>query len=146
MLRMDTAKKIVFDMDEWLKLDGESGPFIQYSGARINSLLKKMGYDKNQAMQVSGAELVHPAEKALMQSLLNFNTQVVSATENEKPHALCTYLYDLAKRFNLFYHECSIGQAATPELKTARLALAASTGEILKQGLALLGIPVPERM
>src|SRR6185312_11671588 len=60
MLRMDTAKKIVFDMDEWLKLDGESGPFIQYSGARINSLLKKMGYDKNQAMQVSGAELVHP--------------------------------------------------------------------------------------
>lgn len=146
MLRMDTAKKIVFDMDEWLKLDGESGPFIQYSGARINSLLKKMGYDKNQAMSADGSMLVHSAEKALMQSLLNFNTQVVSATENEKPHVLCTYLYDLAKRFNLFYHDCSIGQAATPELKTARLALAASTGEILKQGLALLGIPVPERM
>jgi arginyl-tRNA synthetase len=146
MLRMDTAKKIVFDMNEWLKLDGESGPFIQYSGARINSLLKKMGYDKNQAMSADGSVLVHPAEKALMQSLLNFNTQVVSAAENEKPHVMCTYLYDLAKRFNLFYHDCSIGQAATIELKTARLALAASTGLAISQGLALLGIPVPERM
>jgi arginyl-tRNA synthetase len=146
MLRIDTAKKIVFDMNEWLKLDGESGPFIQYSGARINSLMKKLNYDLAEAQQARGELLVHPAERSLLQSLLNFNTQVVSATESEKPHLLCTYLYDLAKRFNVFYHECSIGQADTADLKTARLALAAGTGRVLQEGLGLLGIPVPERM
>jgi arginyl-tRNA synthetase len=146
MLRMDTAKKIVFDMNEWLKIDGESGPFIQYSGARINSLLKKLGYDKRKALEANGGLLIHATERALLQSLLHFNTQVISATENEKPHLLCAYLYDLAKRFNLFYHECPIGQAGNEELKQARLAVAAGTGEVLIKGLSLLGIPVPDRM
>jgi len=142
MLRQDTNKKIVFDMNEWLKLDGESGPFIQYSYARINSLRKKFEAKGT----FNGSLLSHPSEQKLMQHLMNFNTVIVNATENFKPSALCTYLYETAKKFNVFYHDCSIGNAETEELRQSRLALSAATGLILKEGLSLLGIPVPDRM
>jgi arginyl-tRNA synthetase len=143
MLRMDTAKKIVFDMNEWLKLDGESGPFVQYSGARIQSLIRKLGpFSRTPNWSL----LTHSSERNLFQALMNFHQIVLGATENYKPHLLCTYVYELAKRFNLFYHDCPIAKAETEELKQARLALAQSAGLVLKQGLELLGIPSPEKM
>jgi len=142
MLKQDTNKKIVFEMNEWTKLDGESGPFIQYSYARINSLLKKI----KSTAAVDDVLLTHPNELKLMQHLMNFNTVVLNAAENYKPAALCSYLYDTAKKFNSFYHDCPIGSAESESLKASRLALALSTGLVLKNGLALLGIPVPERM
>ena len=144
MLRIDNNKKIVFDMAEWLKLDGESGPFIQYSFARINSLCRKFNFNLNES--VTYGLLEHPAERKLMQSLIHFNTVAVRAAEEYRPSLLCTYLYEVAKKFNFFYHECSIAQAESPELKQARLALSYCTGQVLKQGLSLLGIPAPERM
>ncbi len=144
MLRIDNNKKIVFDMAEWLKLDGESGPFIQYSFARINSLCRKFNFDS--AASVDYSVLEHVAERKLLQGLIHFNTVAVRAAEEYRPSLLCTYLYELAKKFNFFYHECSMAQAETPEIKQARLALSYCTGQTLKQGLALLGIPVPERM
>jgi arginyl-tRNA synthetase len=144
MLRQDTNKKIVFDMNEWLKLDGESGPFIQYSYARINSVLKKFG--QPQVEHYDGSVLTHASELKLMQHLMNFNTVVLSSAENYKPASLCTYLYDTAKKFNGFYHDCPIGTVDDVNLKQARLVLAAATGLVLQKGLALLGIPVPERM
>jgi arginyl-tRNA synthetase len=144
MLRQDTNKKIVFDMQEWLKLDGESGPFIQYSYARIQSIISKFAVaDLN---SFDGKLLSHVAEIKLMQHLMNFNSVVLAAAENYKPALICTYLYETAKKFNVFYHECSIGKAETEELKKSRLALASATALILKNGLALLGIPVPARM
>ncbi len=143
MLRQDTNKKIVFDMAEWLKLDGESGPFIQYSYARVQSIIKKFAVDTE---SFDGTLLSHGAEIKLMQHLMNFNSVVLVAADNYRPSALCTYLYETAKKFNVFYHECSIGKAETEELKKSRLALATATANILKQGLSLLGIPVPERM
>lgn len=148
MLKMDTNKKIVFDMEEWLKLDGESGPFIQYSSARIASLCRKFSFDASSVGVVEKLWplLSHKAEKQLMQALMGFNSEVATCSVNFKPAALCNYLYDLAKRFNSFYHDCSIGNAESEELQKARLALAAATGKTLKQGLALLGIPTPERM
>jgi arginyl-tRNA synthetase len=144
MLRIDNNKKIVFDMNEWLKLDGESGPFIQYSYARINSLCRKLGFQS--AKSVDYSLLTHQAERKLIQGLIHFNTVAVRAAEEYRPSLLCTYLYEVAKKFNYFYHECSIGQAETVELKEARLSISFCTGQILKEGLALLGIPVPERM
>lgn len=143
MVRQDTNKKIVFDMNEWLKLDGESGPFIQYSYARINSLIKKLGPVSS---HWNHGILSHPSEMKLMQHLMNLNTVILSAAENYKPSTLCTFLYETAKKFNSFYHDCPIGSAESEDLKLARLALAAATGSALKNGLALLGIPVPERM
>lgn len=143
MLRQDTNKKIVFDMGEWLKLDGESGPFIQYSFARINSLRKKF---PEELSSFDGTLLGHSSEIKLMQHLMNFNGAVLNAAENYKPAALCTYLYEAAKKFNIFYHDCPIGTAPDAELRRARLALSAATGQVLRTGLDLLGIPVPERM
>lgn len=143
MIKQDTNKKIVFDMNEWLKLDGESGPFIQYSYARINSLKKKFNFTNS---DYNSTLLAHASEVKLMQHLMNFNSVVLNAAENYKPAALCSFLYDTAKKFNVFYHDCQIGNAETPELRQARLALSAATGAVIQEGLALLGIPVPERM
>jgi arginyl-tRNA synthetase len=153
MLRMDTNKKIVFDINEWLKLDGESGPFIQYSLARIQSLIRKLGGSSSAGIagsatagDVKWSLLTHQTERQLMSGMMNFHNVVLGAAENYKPHILTTYLYEMAKRFNQFYHECSIGQAETEELKVARLALSEAAGKVLKQGLELLGIPAPDRM
>jgi arginyl-tRNA synthetase len=143
MLRMDTNKKIVFDMNEWLKLDGESGPFIQYSHARISSLARKFPRSKS---TVAWSTLTHASERELMQSLFGFNTSVAMASENFKPAAVCTYLYELAKKFNVFYHECPIGTEKDEAVREARLALTEAVGKTLKQGLSVLGIPAPEKM
>jgi arginyl-tRNA synthetase len=145
MLRMDSNKKIVFEMEEWLKLDGESGPFIQYSHARVASLCRKLGWDPT-AAKPDWSLLGEPAERNLERALMGFNTVALGAAELFKPSLLCGYLYDLAKVFNVFYHECPIGAASSPELRRARLALAAATGEALARGLGLLGIPAPQRM
>ncbi len=143
MLKMDTNKKIVFDMTEWLKIDGESGPFIQYSVARIKSLIRKLGAPPE---KIDWALLQHPSERKLMQALMNFHSTVLGSAETQRPHLLCTYLYDLAKRFNLFYHDCPLMKAETDSLKQARLALSEASGQILQRGLSLLGIPTPEKM
>ena len=143
MVKIDNNKKIVFDMQEWLKLDGDSGPFIQYSAARIRSLVNKLG---PLAEIRDWSKLENPAEKKLMAHLMNFNTVVLNAAMTDRPSVLCTYLLVLAQKFNHFYHECPIGQAENQELKQARLGLAACTGQILEKGLELLGIPSPRRM
>lgn len=144
MLRIDTNKKIVFDMNEWLKLDGESGPFVQYSHARISSLGRKFPRDTKAA--VKWDLLTHASERQLMQSLFGFNSAVALASENFKPAAICTYLYELAKKFNVFYHECPIGTEKDEATRQARLALAAAVGATLKQGMSVLGMPAPEKM
>lgn len=146
MLKQDPGKKIVFEMQEWLKLDGESGPFIQYSYARINSLIQKIGLKEKPGAQVNWESLTEKPERDLVQFLSYFHHYVYLSAENYKPSTLCGYLYDLAKRFNYFYHECPIAQAPSEELKEARIHLAKATGMVLEQGLALLGIPVPQRM
>lgn len=144
MLRMDTNKKIVFDMDEWLKLDGESGPFIQYSYARIASLGRKFPRLENTKMNWS--LLSHASERQLMQKMFSFNASMAQASENFKPSAICNYLYELAKNFNVFYHECPIGMEKDEATRAARLALAAAAGATLKQGMSVLGMPAPEKM
>lgn len=146
MLRQDPGKKIVFDMAEWLKLDGESGPFIQYSYARIQSLIQKIGLPVGAGDKVNWDIMMEKPERELVQFLSYFHHYVYLSVENYKPSTLCGYLYDLAKRFNYFYHECPINTAPTEELKIARMHLAYATAQVLKQGLAQLGIPVPQRM
>ncbi len=144
MLRIDTPKTIVFDMNEWLKLDGESGPFIQYSYARIASLGRKLGYDPKKT--VNFTVLTHTSERNLAQQLIHFNSITAAAAESYKPNSLCNYLYDLAKTFNVFYHQCPIATAGSDELKEARMAIAMATGQVIEQGLGLLGIPAPPKM
>lgn len=140
MTRIDPSKKIVFDMQEWLKLDGESGPYIQYAYARINSMLQKLGEPKSPEISTQT-----PQENELVAVLMNFNHVVQQATEQYRPSVLTAYLYDLARAYNSFYAECPVGSAPEPA-RSSRLKLSKATAETLKQGLSLLGIEAPEKM
>jgi arginyl-tRNA synthetase len=143
MLRIDNNRKIVFDMKEWLKLDGESGPYLQYVHARISSLCEKQNYVHG---KVDWSLLTHPLEAQLLIHLTHFNKIALEACEQYKTAHLCAYLYELGKYFNSFYMECPIGKAPDEELKIARLSLAKATGLIMKCGLELLAIPAPQKM
>ena len=144
MNRMDPNKKIVFDMKEWLRLDGESGPYIQYSHARINSLLRKFG--EHTQDNPDWSTLTHDREIELMIHLSLFNWSMFKSLEGYKTSGICNYLYDLAKLFNSFYHDCPIGSLDDENLKAARLGLVLAVKSSLAKGLELLGIPAPERM
>lgn len=140
MTRIDPNKKIVFDMAEWLKLDGESGPYVQYAHARIRSMLAKLGHPITQEIIIQASQ-----EKDLVATLMNFHHQVQAATEQYKPSYLTAYLYDLSRAYNAFYAECPVGSAIEP-LRSSRLILSRATAITLKKGLALLGIEAPEKM
>lgn len=140
MTRIDPAKKIVFDMKEWLKLDGESGPYVQYVCARVNSMLNKLGAPKESTIKIEAAQ-----EKDLVALLMNFNNVVEQATTQYKPSILTSYLYDLSRAYNSFYAECPVGSSEEP-IKSSRLSLSKATAITLKQGLGLLGITAPARM
>jgi arginyl-tRNA synthetase len=142
MNAQDTNKKIVFKMEDWLRLDGESGPYLQYSCARINALLAKID-EKFDSADLNC--LNDPHELALMIHLIKFNDVLIQSTLHYKPSSLCTYLYDLAKLFNSFYANCPINKADMP-VKLARAKLARAVQMTLTHGLALLGIPAPEKM
>ncbi len=143
MCRMDNNRKIVFDMDEWLKLDGETGPYLQYVHARIFSLVQKIKIDES---QVNFSQLTTPQEEALLIKLTQFNEVVVQSATQMKTINLCSYLYELGKLFNSFYAECSIAKAENETLKANRYQLALACGKVMKEGLALLGIEAPEKM
>lgn len=142
MTRIDSNKKIVFNMDEWLKLDGESGPYIQYVHARICSMLTKIEIGSS----IDFSSLTHPLEHALIIKLSEFNDVIEQCLIQNKTHLLCSYLYELARGFNSFYAECSVLKAQTENLKHARAVLCQSIALSLKQGLLLLGIEAPTRM
>ena len=144
MTRYDNNRKIVFDMKEWLKLDGETGPYLQYVFARINSLCDKLGYSDQ--LTPNFTELKKDSEVTLLLKCSTFNDVVVLCHEKNSPTALCTYLFELGKLFNSFYAECSISKAETEELKNSRLVLSKSVSLIIEKGLNLLGIEAPQRM
>ncbi|MDC1173988.1 arginine--tRNA ligase [Bacteriovoracaceae bacterium] len=144
MTKIDNNRKIVFDMNEWLKLDGDTGPYLQYVYARINSLSNKLSSQATSA--VDWSLLTKDQEVALMVKLITFNDIAASCAKQLKTINLCSYLFELGKLFNSFYAECPIGKAETPELLSTRLALAKSCGLIMKKGLSLIGIEAPEKM
>jgi arginyl-tRNA synthetase len=146
MLSRDPQKKIVFDLNEWLKLDGESGPYLQYVGARIHSLLAKMGSTSINVTSASSEEILGPIERDLIFKLSQFNQWVLSGCQNYRPDMLCGYLYDTAKLFNHFYAECPIKGAKTQNLMEERLRIAKGTAIIIEEGLKLLGIGSPKKM
>ena len=146
MVRMDNNRKIVFEMNEWLKLDGESGPYLQYVYARINSLCNKLEFEKVNVASIDWGALEKNQEVKLAYQLTKFNDIVVDACLNHKTPLLTSYLYDTCKLFNSFYAECSVANAETPNLKNARLAISKATAETVKYGLSLLGVNSPQRM
>ncbi len=142
MTKIDSNKKIVFDMNEWLKLDGESGPYIQYVCARINSILVKKELEIESA---DFTKLNSALEGEIVKKLIDFNETVENALSNYKTHLITSYIYDLAKLFNSYYAENKI-ISEDVGLTHARLCLAKSIRTTLSKGLELLGIKTPTRM
>ncbi len=141
LLRVDPKKKMIFNPEESIDFHGFTGPFIQYTHARIKSILRKTGTD----IQISYSELL-PLEKALAIELSNFPAVINEAAETLDPSKVAIYTFNLAKLFNSFYAELSIANAESEEKKNLRIQLGILTAATLQKGMHALGIDVPEQM
>ena len=142
MLSVDSNSQIRFVLEEWLRLDGETGPYLQYCYARCGRILEKVGA----ASHVEHYRLEHPLEGEVLSFLGRYPQFLVAAASDHQPAVLTGYLFDLCKLFNRFYKECSVKDAADIALRQSRLALVHNTREVLGWGLDVLGIPRVERM
>ncbi len=140
-LRKTSELDVVFNWDEILNLTGNSGPYLQYTYTRCRSVL-----EQNSQFKLDLALTLNQEEKQLLSLLTQFREAVFKSVTNLSAVHLCTYLYQLAQTFNLFYNKHSILQASTEPEKNLRLALTSQTASVLKFGLAILGIAVPSKM
>ncbi|MEK7073063.1 MAG: arginine--tRNA ligase [Patescibacteria group bacterium] len=143
LLKQDTDKQIVFDVDEAVSFDGYTGPYIQYTAARISSLARKAGTQKTSRSK--GTAPVADAELRLAFALLQFPAAVRAAADSWRPSVLCQELFELSKTFAVFYEQAPI-LSAEPVVRARRLALAKKVGDTLAEGCGLLGIPLVEEM
>jgi arginyl-tRNA synthetase len=146
ILKVDSKKNITFNPKESIDFNGNTGPFIQYTGARINSLLKKVQEENISKDLNFNSENISSVEIALMKMIYEFPAVVEEAGDKRNPAEIANYSYELAKEFNRLYQDLPILKEENSELKNLRIALAEKTGTILKTSLSLLGIEVPERM
>jgi arginyl-tRNA synthetase len=147
LLRVDPKKRMVFNPEESIDFHGFTGPFVQYTYARIQSILRKVGIEKTELKNANlpGGDLL-PLERQLILMLEKYTTIITDAGNEMNPSVIANYVFNLAKLYNSFYTEHSVANAETEEKKKLRLALSVMTAGIIKSSLALLGIKVPERM
>jgi arginyl-tRNA synthetase len=145
LLRVDPKKKMIFNPEESIDFHGFTGPFIQYTHARIKSILRKANAQDTAITSQPSTPLL-PLEKEVTIQLEQFNSMLEDAAAAFDPSKVAIFIFNLAKTFNALYAEHSITNAETDEKKILRLQLAALTAQTLKKGMAVLGIPVPERM
>lgn len=147
ILKVDARKNMLFNPEESIDFNGNTGPFIQYTYARIRSILRK-ATQQNIVIPatLSDDAPLNEKEVALIQKMNDFGAAAAQAGIDYSPSGIANYCYELTKEFNQFYHDYSILNAEREEEKTTRLVLAQNVAKIIKNGMALLGIEVPERM
>ena len=147
ILKVDARKNMLFNPEESIDFNGNTGPFIQYTYARIRSILRKTQAEGIAIPAQLGENMpLNEKEIELIQKLNEFGAAVEQAGKDYSPSGIANYCYELTKAFNQFYHDYSILGADTDDEKIVRLVLAQNVGKTLKNGMALLGIEVPERM
>ncbi|MEH6406143.1 MAG: arginine--tRNA ligase [Leeuwenhoekiella sp.] len=144
ILKVDPKKRILFDPEESVDFQGNTGPFIQYTYARIQSILRKAEENKI-PVELVHSEL-HPKEKELIKQIELYPNMIQVAAENHSPAIIANYTYDLVKEFNSFYQNVSILGADSEEEISFRVALSRKVGDVIESAFKLLGITVPERM
>ena len=143
LLKVDPKKNMLFNPKESIDFNGNTGPFIQYTYARINSLLRKApDFDA----EATPKAVPNQKESTLIQKIADFPSVVADAGRNYSPAVIANYCYDLAKEYNQFYHDYSILREENKEVKDLRLLISYVTARTLKSAMALLGIEMPERM
>ncbi|MDE5744036.1 MAG: arginine--tRNA ligase [Paramuribaculum sp.] len=145
LLKVDPRKNMTFNPKESIDFNGNTGPFIQYTYARIRSVLRKA---EEAGMKIGAFTGVKPGEKeiTLIQRLADFPTVVQEAGRTYSPALIANYAYDLVKEYNQFYHDCSILKEENEAVRSMRLTLSAVTADTIRTAMSLLGIKVPERM
>ncbi|MBI5465637.1 arginine--tRNA ligase, partial [Candidatus Gottesmanbacteria bacterium] len=176
ILKFSPTSEIAFDIDESINLEGDSGPYLQYTYARCKSVLRRAEAENGEPLRSAGqfsAEsnrslkeekilakklakdsskivglpaALNPEELAILRALYRFPEVVSEAARAYSPNLICTFLFDLCQKYNLFYNRLPILKAESPELVKTRLALTAATAQIIKNGLYLLGIKVVKKM
>jgi arginyl-tRNA synthetase len=142
-LSSDRVKDYVFSWARMLAMEGNTAPYLQYAYARIRSIFRKA---QDASSSAGPLTIEHPAERALVLKLVQFDATVRSVAASLEPHRLCNYLYELAAMFSTFYENCPVLKAEHPQQRATRLALCDMTARTLEQGLGLLGIGVIDRM
>lgn len=148
LLKVDPKKRMLFNPQESIEFQGNTGPFIQYSHARIAAILRKaeqIGVDLSPDSFANLSELAE-TESTLIQLLNDFDRKIKMAAEEYSPAILAQYLFDLAKEYNRFYAELPIFHEKDSQLQSFRVALSLQTAKTIKRGMSLIGIQVPERM
>jgi arginyl-tRNA synthetase len=145
-LSQNRTSDYVFSYDKMLALTGNTATYMQYAYARVRSIFRKGGIDVSALWREPTLLLGTPAERSLALSLLQLHEALASVIEDYRPNQLTAYLFALAERYSTFYHACHVLNAESAELRASRLRLCDLTARTLKQGLALLGIEVVEKM
>jgi arginyl-tRNA synthetase len=143
LLKVDPKKRLLFNPNESVDFQGHTGPFIQYTHARIKSVLSRANVDYSNELEIKE---ISPVERDLIVALTQFPTIIQEAALAYNPAAIANYVYELAKVYNKFYHEKSILQAEDELLMKFRLQLSAASAKVISKAMNLLGINVPERM
>ena len=142
ILKVDPRKNMTFNPRESIDFNGNTGPFIQYTHARIRSIMRKAGEEA----RFTNADSLHPQEADLLIMLYQFPQMVGQAATELSPSFIANYLFEVARQYNQFYHELTILKEENPEIRSLRLALSQLTSIVVKNGMDLLGIEVPEKM
>ena len=146
LLRVDPKKRMIFNPEESIDFHGFTGPFVQYTYARIQSILRKVG----EGILINGGQSaigkLLPLERQLIIALEKYTNTVSDAADEMNPSIIANYVFNLAKLFNSFYAEHSVANAENEDKKKLRVALSMMTALVIKNGLELLGIKVPNRM
>lgn len=145
LLKVDPRKNMTFNPAESIDFNGNTGPFIQYTYARIRSVLRR-AVEAGMEMTDYSAVIPNDREVALVQRLADFPSVVAEAGRNFSPALIANYCYDLVKEYNQFYHDCSILRETDAAVRSLRLALSEATARVVAAATGLLGISVPERM
>ncbi|MBR4980589.1 MAG: arginine--tRNA ligase, partial [Bacteroidales bacterium] len=144
IIKVDPRKKMLFNPKESIDFNGNTGPFIQYTHARIKSILRK-AKEQNYEVKVTAAPLL-AKEIEVIKILNTFPSKVKEAGDAKSPALIANYCYDLAKEFNQYYHDVTILKEENEETRSQRLAIASAVAKVLVKGMDILGIQLPERM
>ena len=144
ILKVDARKNMLFNPEESIDFNGNTGPFIQYTYARIRSILRKAG--EQGASEAPLTAVLSDKETELIQKMSEYGAAVEQAGKDYSPSGIANYCYELTKVFNQFYHDYSILNEADEQKKLVRLVIARNVAKVIRNGMALLGIEVPERM
>ncbi len=145
ILKVDPKKTILFNPKESIDFNGNTGPFIRYTHARIRSLLKK-AVEQNINIELDTNTEITEKEKSLIKNIYNFASVIEEAAKRHSPALLANYCYEMAKEYNQFYHDIKILTEENEEKRAFRLVLSEKVAQVLKNAFNLLGIDVPERM